>query len=107
MAWLEQRPSGQFHVAFRFGELRCKKSLRTQDPEIAEARLHRLEENIRLVESGRLTIPDDADVASFMLSDGKMNGRVKRPSIRFLGELLAKYLAEITEGSIEENTLVR
>jgi len=34
-----------------------------------------VEESIRLVELGRLEIPPDADVASFLLSDGKLNGK--------------------------------
>ena len=58
-AWLEQKPNGRFHVAFRFAGQKLKKSLRTADSEAAHARLHRLEENIRLVESGRLAIPED------------------------------------------------
>ena len=33
----------------------------------AQARLERLDENIRLVESGRLEIPAGADIAAFLL----------------------------------------
>lgn len=63
MPWLECRPNGQYHVAFRFGGRKLKKSLRTNDARTAEARLHQLEENIRLFEKGRIELPDDADVA--------------------------------------------
>ncbi len=56
MPWLEQRPNGRFHVAFRLGRQKFKKSLRTTDRRTAEARLLQLEENIRLVEKGRMTL---------------------------------------------------
>ncbi len=106
MAWLEQRPWGQFHIAFRFGETRFKQSLRTEDRKTAEARLHRLEENIRLVESGRLQIPDDADIARFLLSDGQLNGKpVKKCCIRTLVDLSKAFFASIPDGSLEESTV--
>ena len=57
MAWLEQKSNGRFHIAFRFEGQKYKKSLRTSDANTAQARLHRLEENIALVESGRLKLP--------------------------------------------------
>lgn len=52
MAWLEQEASGNFHIAFRLGSKKFKRSLRTKDEREAEARRLRLEENYRLVESG-------------------------------------------------------
>lgn len=95
MAWLEQKPSGNFLVAFRYGEQKFKKSLRTKSRKAAEGRLSRLEENISLVESGRLVIPDEADIASFLLSDGQVNGKPKRrSSIRTL-----KHLCQRIDGS--------
>ena len=57
MAWLELERSGVYHIAFRLGDRKFKKSLRTKSEIETEARRHRLEENLRLVESGRLTIP--------------------------------------------------
>ena len=62
MPWLEHRPNGRYHVAFRFAGQKLKKSLRTSDLPTAEARLHQLEENIRLLEKGRIELPDDVDV---------------------------------------------
>ena len=70
MAWLEQLSNGRYHVAFRYAGQKLKKSLHTTDSNDAKARLHRLEENIRLVESGRLALPEDADVATFLLLEG-------------------------------------
>lgn len=106
MPWLECRPNGQYHVAFRFGGRKLKKSLRTNDARTAEARLHQLEENIRLFEKGRIELPDDADVVEFLLSDGKLDGR--RPannSLRTLRQFGEAFLNGIPEGSLEVNTL--
>jgi len=75
MSWLEQRSSGCYHVVFRLGNQRFKKSLKTRSDQVAEARRLRLDENVRLVESGRLAIPEGADVATFLLSDGRLNGK--------------------------------
>jgi hypothetical protein len=76
MAWLQADPSGNYHVSFRFGGRKFKRSLRTKDAATAEGRRLRLEENIRLVESGRLAILSEADVPTFLLSDGKLNSKV-------------------------------
>jgi hypothetical protein len=76
MAWLQADPSGNFHVSFRFGGRKFKRSLRTTIESEAEGRRLRLEENIRLVESGRLALPAEGDVPTFLLSDGKLDSKV-------------------------------
>lgn len=65
MAWLEIAPSGVFQIGFRIGERKLKRSLRTNDRKEAEAARSRMDENIRLLERGRLTLPPNADVATF------------------------------------------
>ena len=57
MAWLQTDPSGNYHISFRFRGRNFKRSLKTKSEQRANSRLHRLEENIRLVESGRLELP--------------------------------------------------
>ena len=69
MAWLELEASGQYHVAFRLGKRKFKRSLPTANQSDAEAACVRVEENLRLVERGRLDIPANADIATFLLSD--------------------------------------
>ena len=76
MAWLEQKNSGTFHIVFRIGKEKYRRSLKTKIYKEAIGRKLRLEENVKLVETGRLTIPTDADLVSFLLSDGKLNERV-------------------------------
>ena len=106
MAWLELEPSGVYHLAFRYDDQKYKKSLRTKNKNDADARLHRVEENIRLIESGRLTVPDDVDLCGFLLSDGQLNGKPKKQSpIRTLGQLCEAFLETVANGSLEENTL--
>jgi hypothetical protein len=78
MAWLEQHPTaGTFQIVFRLDDTKFKRSLKTDDAREASARLARVEENIRLVDSGRLVLPEHSDPATFLLSDGKLNGKPK------------------------------
>jgi hypothetical protein len=72
MAWLELAPSGFYHVAFRYGGRKLKRSLETDNPQLAEKALARVDENLRLVEQGRLDVPDGADLSEFVLYDGKL-----------------------------------
>jgi integrase len=108
VAWLEQTPGGLYHIAFRFDGQKLKKSLRTRDVQAANARLHRVDENIRLVESGRLVVPTDGDLGTFLLSDGQLNGtKSRRPKrrIRTLRDFAEAFLSAIPDGSLEETTI--
>lgn len=105
MAWLEQHRSGIYHVAFRVGETRFKRSLNTTDKRKAEAKAGRIEENLELVKRGRLVIPDDADAVAFLLSDGKLNGQPASPKLTTLKALFDQFLGSLGSGSIEDSTL--
>jgi integrase len=105
MAWLQIDPSGNHHLSFRFGGRKYKRSLKTKDEAEAAGRLHRLEENIRLVESGRITIPEKADIPVFLLSDGKLNGKPKTAASIPLTNLFQRYFDGIPSDSIEESTI--
>ena len=59
MAWLEKRAE-RYRINDRFGGVEQQVSLRTEDRKEADACLHRFEENLRLVERGRLEIPAGA-----------------------------------------------
>ncbi len=97
-----------YHIGFRYGGLKFKKSLRTRDARTATARMHRVDENIRLVDSGRLAVPEEADLGAFLLSDGQLNGtklaRIKR-KIRTLRQFSDAFLATIPDGALEPNTI--
>jgi len=105
MAWLDRDPSGYFHVCFRLGERKFKRSLRTKNERAANGSCLRLEENVRLVESGRLEIPPAADIPAFLLSDGKLSGRPEIPKSTTLGKLFIEYCDSLPVDSLEANTL--
>ena len=105
MASIQQDPSGNYHVSFRFGGKRFKRSLKTKIHQKAEAAASHIEENIRLIEAGRMTLPEDADIPTFLMSDGRLRKKVKtKESIR-LGALLDRFKAESPEGAFEPTTL--
>ena len=106
MAWLEEHPiAGTYQLVFRLGGAKFKRSLKTDDSREAAARLTRVEENIRLVESGRLVLPDHADPAAFLLSDGHLNGKPKVAERLALSKLIERYKAALPEGSLESESL--
>jgi len=105
MAWLQADPSGNYHISFRFGGRKFKRSLGTKKEHEATARRVRLEENIRLVEGGRLDLPPEADVPAFLLSDGKVFGRQRACSFLRLKELLEAFFDSLPDGNLEETTI--
>ena len=105
MSFLEQRSSGQFHLIFRFAGQRFKKALKTKQIDVAEAARVRLDENLRLVAAGRLVIPTAADIPTFLLSDGKLNGKPTLPAPLTLNKLFQDYLDSLPDGAMESNSL--
>jgi hypothetical protein len=104
MAGLEVR-DGRYNIILRFGGKRFVRSLKTNDEDTALARKLRVEENIKLVDSGRLQIPEGADVVTFLLSDGKLSKKpVARTSIT-LTKLFTDFFDELPTGSLEESTI--
>jgi hypothetical protein len=74
MAWLEMRGE-QFRIVFRFRGDLLSVNLKATERKEAKACLARFEDNLRLVERGRLTVPPEvakADFGLFLLSDGKL-----------------------------------
>ncbi len=109
MAWLEEHPtSGHFKICFRWGGRKLKKTVKTTDRSAAESALARFEENLQLLERGRLELPPNADIGAFLLSDGKLIGQpVAAPPIQILtlSGLRDAYVGVHSNGAIEENSL--
>lgn len=105
MAWLEQDPSGTYHVAFRLGSRRFKRSLQTSTLRRAESRRCRLEETLELVNSGRLEVPPGSDIPTFLLSDGKVPTTAPKQKFWSLKGAYDEYLKQLPEGALEENSL--
>jgi len=107
MAWVEKRGQ-QFRIVFRFGGKKCQVALKTNDEKEAGTCLTRFEENLRLVERGRLVVPANVDdIGVFLLSDGKLNGKpgaVIGSSVT-LSELFADYRKNHPKSAKEASTL--
>ena len=104
MASLENR-NGSFRVVFRYAGQKFGHSLRTKNEETANGSLARLVDNLRRVELGTLQIPEDADIAAFLLSDGGRISKPKSPTIRNLHQLCERYFQNIGEDSLEKSTI--
>lgn len=61
MPWLEPNQSRSFHIVFRYLGRRYRRSLKTRDGREAELLAARVEGNLRLIERGRIVVPDDVD----------------------------------------------
>lgn len=104
MAWLEQRQN-QFHVCLRIGGKKLKRSLKTADGDEAERVVERIERRLKLVEQGDLSIPPEADVLMFLLTDGKLSKSVVIETGLSLKDACSRWKASIPQGSLEANTL--
>ncbi len=106
MAWLEQHPTaGTYQIVFRVGAAKFKRSLKTEDAREAAGRLARVEENLRLIEAGRLVLPEHGDLAAFLLSDGKLNGKPQVAERLLLQGVLKRYREALPEGALEPESL--
>src|SRR5579871_6825049 len=103
MAWLERR-ADSYRIVFRYAGEKFHYSLKTGNERSATAALARLEENLYLLDHGRLALPPGADLATFLISDGKLNGKLTIDKPLTLGEIIHRYEKELPEGAKEENT---
>lgn len=104
MASLEKR-GDRFRIVFRFAGQRFSRSLKTGTEKEANACVARLEDNLRRAELGLLTVPGDADVVSFLLSDGRSNGKPTVPALRTLQQVAEGYRDALAVGAVERSTL--
>ena len=106
MAWVEPTVTGIYHICFRFGNERFKRSARTKNRRKAEAMMLRLEENTSLVERGRLLVPSDADLFEFLISDGQVTGSKAKPQPKLrLAELYDRYEESLPRDAIAPESL--
>jgi integrase len=103
MAWLERRGE-RFRIAFRFRGEKYHVNLKADDSKEADGCLARLEENLRLVERGRLEVPAGADFGLFLISDGKLEKPVEIVRSVRLAELFRTYQTQFTAGAKEAIT---
>jgi len=103
MASLEKR-NDSYRIVFRFGGQKFSRSLKTNDETSAALSLARLEDNLRRFELGTLTVEPEDDIASVLLSSGRINKRPTAARTETIESLLDQHLANIPEGSIEAST---
>ncbi|QDT38407.1 tyrosine-type recombinase/integrase [Stratiformator vulcanicus] len=112
MASLENR-TGYYNVVFRFGGRKFTRSLGTDDEREADRMRANLEQTIRDVKSGRLTVPEDAEIATFLLSDGKLTQAPKVideeepdvPAAPALVEVFGQFFDSLPDGALEDSTI--
>jgi integrase len=109
MAWLEAHPtSGHFNICLRWQGKKLRRTLKTANQKDAQAVLHRFEENLNLLERGRLALPEGGDLMTFLLSDGKLTGLPAiepRQAPLTLRDAVDSYVGALGNGTIETNSL--
>lgn len=101
----QDKRSGRFLIVFRFCGRQFQRSIGTTSQKVARAAAARVDDTIRLIEQGRIDIPDDVDPAEFILSDGRLTKpRNAAVPIR-LAELFGLYFATLPQNAKEELTL--
>ncbi len=103
MASLEKRGNG-FRISFRFGGLKHQVTVKAVDRKEADSCRVRLEENLRLVERGRLSVPEGSDIGLFLLSDGRLDRKIEIVKSIHLSELFQFYRDHFTVGVKEKIT---
>ncbi len=105
MAWLERdRPNGPFQIVFRYAQQRVKRSARTRDEREATELAMRVDRKLRLIEQGDLAIPNDADVVTFLMSDGKLTTPIQLPISSTLSQVFDEFFESLPPGAMEENS---
>jgi len=96
MASIELRGNA-FRIVFRYQRQKFNRSLKTDDPDTANACLARVEDNLRRLDMGLIAVPEGADICQFLLSDGRSPTRAARhpEQLRTLGALLDKFWLSI------------
>lgn len=106
---LAEKHGDWYWIDFRYGGRRYRRTLKTQDPAIAENVVGGVKRTLMLLEQEALQIPEGADVPAFILS----GGRAVRPTSKnghgngvvTLEELRDRYIETMSIGTVEENTL--
>lgn len=97
--------SPNYTIRFRFQGRNVQRSLGTGDRRKAAGICSRIEETIRLLETGRIEITNGIDPIAFIFADGKPVEKPIKADALGLSELYRIYLAKLPEGRKEASTL--
>lgn len=98
MAFLRRDKSGNYLVSFRWAGKAYNRSLDTQDHDLAQAGLARVDETLTLLRRGRLTIPERADPGILIKSGGVLVGKpthVEPPRSLTIAELADLFVEHV------------
>jgi integrase len=92
----EDKRTGNWIVMFRFGGKQFRRSCETASKSDAVSTKARVEDTIRLLNLGRISIPPDADPGVWIMSEGKLTEKPKLPKheLRRLDEICTAYIAD-------------
>ncbi len=91
--------------AFRYNGKTYHQTLKTESEREANALLGHVEENLILLERGKLAPPPDGNLGLFLLTDGKITDKPKVAESVTLSTFFRRYRAEFTAGAKEKSTL--
>jgi integrase len=106
MATLNQLGSGVWRVRFWFGGRQFHRSLETDEEKVAIGLLANVEETLRLLKIGRLTIPPDVgDIGTWIVSGGKTTEKPKAKEVHTLKDVVTDYFASTPAGAKSDNSV--
>src|SRR5258708_22952455 len=89
--------TGKARVFFRYGGRQCNRMVKVKSERAAEALCETIDQTIADLERGRLTLPPDADVATFLISGGSVRlspTKTVAPNALTLAEVFDRYRAD-------------
>jgi len=107
MASIHQRPNGTWHISFRLGGQQFKPSLKMTSQRKAQAQKEIIEETLHLIETGRISPPENAtraEILQFVLSGGKQTAKPMVARVRSFKTVVDEYFAAYTAGK-EDSTI--
>lgn len=107
MSSLQKDPSGNFHICFRFQGKRFKRSLKTKLEKKAAAALAKLDERLWLISGGHLNVPENVELAQFLIFGEVRLPSSKSPSPKSLSleKLFDEYFITAKNGSLDQSTI--
>jgi len=97
--------SPNYTIRFRFQGRNVHRSLGTGDRRKATGISSRIEETIRLLESGRIEVPNGTDPIDFIFADGKQREKPIKGNSLGLREFYDAYMNKLPVGRKEASTL--
>jgi hypothetical protein len=93
-----------FFVRFRLAGRRFERDV-GHDQGRAAATLKRVEATLLNIKNGRTKLPDGADIAQFIVSDGETIEKLQLPAVATLTDLFRRYEEAMPERALEPSTL--